>query len=175
MSSNFPPLLDKIPYVDAQGTKQVIDPVKLLEVSENYVDLTGVANDYFLVSSLADQADRNSKAMQKSLDSLRSELYVKYLSDPELKQLSNGRKPSEQTINSYIENDETYKKAYKQLLNSQYRVNVLKDLKKAVEIKQSLLQTISANNRIEKKAFGNQSVLKVQQDFYDKGIDNNDL
>lgn len=155
--------LDKIPYIDTQGNTKYLDPTKMLQVKENYVDLTEVANQYFLVSSLADKVNRTTKAFQKELDSLHSKLYIKYANDAELKQANGGRKPSEGMINSYIESDESYKKESLKVINSQYKYSVLKDLQKALEMKQNLLQTISANNRVEKQTFGTQSVLKVQQ------------
>lgn len=155
--------LDKIPYIDVQGNKKYLEPSKMLQVRENYVDLTEVANQYFLVSSLADKINRTTKALQKELDSLHSKLYIKYVNDPALKETNGGRKPSENMINSYVESDTTYKEASMKVIDSQYRYSVLKDLQKALEMKQNLLQTISANNRVEKQTFGSQSVLKVQK------------
>lgn len=138
-------------YVNRQGEIKELDPQKLLTFDNDNLPLNGQSNNYFLVAQLAERKRLEAKDLNSQLDALRGSLYIKFVKDPGLIQLNNGRKPPENMLNTAIESDAQYVALSKQANEADYYARTLNWLLKALEMKASMMQTVSANQREELK------------------------
>lgn len=139
--------LKPIRFVTPTGEIKIIDPNKILTFDTNNLPFSNTANLYFLIARLAEHKRLESKDLTNQLNALRGTLYIKYLKDPNFKQLNGGRKPPENMLNTAIESDAQYITLSKKVNNAEYQARCLNWLLKAIEMKANLMQSASANNR----------------------------
>lgn len=132
-------------YVNADGEIVTLDTKKMLDLDN--VNPNELANDYFLVSRLESRQELEAKDLANQLEALRSELYLAYTNDETLKRLNNNKKPTESMISSAINTTNNYRQLLAKKQATDYQVTVLKWLCKALEMKSSIFQTKSANER----------------------------
>lgn len=139
--------LQPIKYVNRDGEIKELNPQELLTFNTNDLPFSTTANTYFLVSRLAERKRLEAKDLANQLNALRGSLYVKYVQDSNFKQLNNGRKPPESMINTAIESDAKYFALNDKVNQADYQARTLNWLLKSLEMKASLMQSASANQR----------------------------
>lgn len=143
--------LRPLKYVNQQGEIKELDPTQLLTFDNNNLPLQSNANVYFLVARLAERKRLEAKDLNSQLDALRGSLYIKFVKDPNLTALNNGRKPPENMLNTAIESDAQYVALSQEANEADYYARTLNWLLKAIEMKGDMMQTISANQRQQLK------------------------
>lgn len=143
--------LRPLKYVDQQGEVKELDPTQILTFDNNNLPLQSNANVYFLVARLAERKRLEAKDLNSQLDALRGSLYIKFVKDPNLTALNNGRKPPENMLNTAIESDAQYVALSQEANEADYYARTLNWLLKAIEMKGDMMQTISANQRQQLK------------------------
>ena len=143
--------LRPLKYVNQQGEVKELDPKQLLTFDNNDLPLQSNASVYFLVARLAERKRLEAKDLSSQLDALRGSLYIKFVKDPNLTALNNGRKPPENMLNTAIESDAQYVALSQEANEADYYARTLNWLLKAVEMKGDMMQTISANQRQQLK------------------------
>lgn len=143
--------LRPLKYVNQQGEVKELDPKQILTFDNNDLPLQSNASVYFLVARLAERKRLEAKDLNSQLDALRGSLYIKFVKDPGLTSLNNGRKPPENMLNTAIESDAQYVALSKQANEADYYARTLNWLLKAIEMKGDMMQTISANQRQQLK------------------------
>lgn len=143
--------LRPLKYVNQQGEVKELDPKQLLTFDNDNLPLQSNASVYFLVARLAERKRLEAKDLSSQLDALRGSLYIKFVKDPNLTALNNGRKPPENMLNTAIESDAQYVALSQEANEADYYARTLNWLLKAVEMKGDMMQTISANQRQQLK------------------------
>lgn len=143
--------LRPLKYVNQQGEVKELDPTQILTFDNNNLPLQSNANVYFLVARLAERKRLEAKDLNSQLDALRGSLYIKFVKDPNLTALNNGRKPPENMLNTAIESDAQYVALSQEANEADYYARTLNWLLKAIEMKGDMMQTISANQRQQLK------------------------
>lgn len=143
--------LRPLKYVNQQGEIKELDPTQILTFDNNDLPLQSNANVYFLVARLAERKRLEAKDLNSQLDALRGSLYIKFVKDPNLTALNNGRKPPENMLNTAIESDAQYVALSQEANEADYYARTLNWLLKAIEMKGDMMQTISANQRQQLK------------------------
>ena len=143
--------LRPLKYVNQQGEIKELDPTQILTFDNNNLPLQSNANVYFLVARLAERKRLEAKDLNSQLDALRGSLYIKFVKDPNLTALNNGRKPPENMLNTAIESDAQYVALSQEANEADYYARTLNWLLKAIEMKGDMMQTISANQRQQLK------------------------
>lgn len=143
--------LRPLKYVNQQGEVKELDPKQILTFDNDNLPLQSNANVYFLVARLAERKRLEAKDLNSQLDALRGSLYIKFVKDPNLTALNNGRKPPESMLNTAIESDAQYVALSQEANEADYYARTLNWLLKAIEMKGDMMQTISANQRQQLK------------------------
>lgn len=143
--------LRPLKYVNQQGEVKELDPKQLLTFDNDNLPLQSNASVYFLVARLAERKRLEARDLSSQLDALRGSLYIKFVKDPNLTALNNGRKPPENMLNTAIESDAQYVALSQEANEADYYARTLNWLLKAVEMKGDMMQTISANQRQQLK------------------------
>lgn len=143
--------LRPLKYVNQQGEVKELDPKQILTFDNDNLPLQSNANVYFLVARLAERKRLEAKDLSSQLDALRGSLYIKFVKDPNLTALNNGRKPPESMLNTAIESDAQYVALSQEANEADYYARTLNWLLKAIEMKGDMMQTISANQRQQLK------------------------
>lgn len=143
--------LRPLKYVNQQGEVKELDPKQILTFDNDNLPLQSNASVYFLVARLAERKRLEAKDLSSQLDALRGSLYIKFVKDPNLTALNNGRKPPENMLNTAIESDAQYVALSREANEADYYARTLNWLLKAIEMKGDMMQTISANQRQQLK------------------------
>ena len=143
--------LRPLKYVNQQGEVKELDPKQILTFDNDNLPLQSNASVYFLVARLAERKRLEAKDLSSQLDALRGSLYIKFVKDPNLTSLNNGRKPPENMLNTAIESDAQYVALSQEANEADYYARTLNWLLKAIEMKGDMMQTISANQRQQLK------------------------
>lgn len=138
-----------IQYVDSNGEIKTLDPKVILSFNKNDLDFENQANHYYLIARLADMKQRELDDYKVQVDSLYAQLYQAYMSSPDLKKANNNRKPSEAMITSGINNDQNYIDAQGKLNKLTNDAKLLVRFLKALELKMGMMQTESAQQRVD--------------------------
>ena len=138
-----------IQYVDSNGEIKTLDPKVILSFNKNDLDFENQANHYYLIARLADMKQRELDDYKVQVDSLYAQLYQAYMSSPDLKKANNNRKPSEAMITSGINNDQNYIDAQDKLNKLTNDAKLLVRFLKALELKMGMMQTESAQQRVD--------------------------
>lgn len=138
-----------IQYVDPNGEIKTLDPKVILSFNKNDLDFENQANHYYLIARLADMKQRELDDYKVQVDSLYAQLYQAYMSSPDLKKANNNRKPSEAMITSGINNDQNYIDAQGKLNKLTNDAKLLVRFLKALELKMGMMQTESAQQRVD--------------------------
>lgn len=141
--------LRNITYVNARGEQKTLTPKDILSFSKYDLDFDKQANYYGLLAQLADEKNRQLEDLKVKKDTLHANLYQTYINDDDLKKLNNGRKPSEAMIESSISLDEKFYKYAQAVAQLESDNLFLKRMLKGLELKMSMMQTASAENRID--------------------------
>lgn len=139
-----------IQYYDSQGNLKTINTQALLAINENNLEYD-LAPSYFLIARLEANARLMVKDLDNKLSAKHGELYAKYSVDSELRKMNNGKKPTENMINSAIECDDDYKQLNTEYIKADYRLRVFSYLLKALDTKVNLTQSLSARKRMEQQ------------------------
>ena len=143
--------LRPLKYVNAQGEVKELDPKAILKFDNNNIPFETTPNIYFFISRLAERKRLEAKDLSSQLDALRGSLYIKFVKDPNLTALNNGRKPPENMLNTAIESDAQYVALSKEANEADYYARTLNWLLKAIEMKANMMQSVSANQREQLK------------------------
>ena len=138
-----------IQYVDANGEVKTLDPKEILSFNKNDLDFERQANHYYLIARLADMKQRELDDYKVQVDSLYAQLYQAYMNSDVLKKANNNRKPSEAMITSGINNDQNYVDAQTKLNKLTNDSKLLVRFLKALELKMSMMQSESAQQRVD--------------------------
>lgn len=138
-----------IQYVDSNGEIKTLDPKVILSFNKNDLDFENQANHYYLIARLADMKQRELDDYKVQVDSLYAQLYQAYMNNSDLKKANNNRKPSEAMITSGINNDQNYIDAQGKLNKLTNDAKLLVRFLKALELKMGMMQTESAQQRVD--------------------------
>lgn len=138
-----------IQYVDANGEVKTLDPKEILSFNKNDLDFERQANHYYLIARLADMKQRELDDYKVQADALYAQLYQAYMNSDVLKKANNNRKPSEAMITSGINNDQNYVDAQTKLNKLTNDSKLLVRFLKALELKMSMMQSESAQQRVD--------------------------
>lgn len=111
--------------------------------------LQKVPISYAYLASLYRKAKLEATIAEQHRKRLHAKLYMKYKS-PE----GGGRGPNEELVKSKVQQNHEYQQAVTNVILAESTKDTLEGLLKAYEYKKDLIQTISANLRNEKKAYG---------------------
>ena len=143
--------MQPIGYVNERGETVMLNPEELLNVDSQSLNMSKLANDYFIVARLAERKALETSDLKTQLEALQGSLYANYLNNEDLKKMSGGKKPTETMLTSAINTTKAYQELMAKVNRADYQTRVLKWLCKALEMKSNLYQTLSANNRAEQK------------------------
>lgn len=143
--------MQPIGYINEHGETVTLKPEELLNIDNQNLDVSKLANDYFIVARLAERKALETSDLKTQLEALQGSLYANYLNNEGLKKMNGGKKPTETMLTSAINTTKSYQELVVKINRADYQTRVLKWLCKALEMKSNLYQTLSANSRAERK------------------------
>lgn len=149
LSGNQP--LPLIKYRDYDGSVKVIDPKQQLAFGKDHIPYETQAITFYTVTQLTQQASRALEDKKLELTQVRAGLYRYWSVDEGFRQQNGGKKPTEAMIQAQIDADEGVVKVSKEVNQLKYQVDTLKGLSKAFEQRKDLMQSVSAEQRLERQ------------------------
>jgi len=138
-----------IKYQDYAGNIKEIDVEKSLAFSSDDIPYETQAIKYYMVGQLMNQLNREVEDVKLQQRRIQSQLYLKYVADAKLIALNNGKKPTEGLINAAINSDDTFIDICSSLNELQANAELMKTLYRAFEQRKDLMQSLSAQKRVE--------------------------
>lgn len=154
-----------IRYRDYSGTIKEINPPEALAFGRNNIPYEEQAITYYTVTQLSQQANRALENKKLELQRLYSVLYATSVTDDNLRKANGNKKPTEAMIVANIQSDDQYVKVNEEINQLRYNFMTLKDLAKAFEQRKDLMQSASADMRLERNSGSNAGVDSTQNDF----------
>lgn len=150
--------IDSIKYRSFDNSVKEIRPFNALSFNSAKIPYETQAITYYMVGQIMEQANLSLENVKLKQRQLAGALYNLYVKDKKLVELNNNKKPTDAMINAAIDANQSYVKLSKVVNDRQAKYNVLKDLFKAFEQRKDLMQSLSAQKRVEMNMGGNSAI-----------------
>ena len=143
--------LAPMPYVNYLGEKKEINVKELLSMDKRNLPIDSMPATYLFIAQEADKRKLAMENLKVQLDAMQGVLRNRYADDAKLKAQNGGKKPPESMLTAAINATKSYVDLTVKYNKARYACRVAEHILVACQQKASLMQTLSAENREERR------------------------